>query len=84
MPFPRSTEPQFWEVDTTEPELKANLDHHHIVQIRDPIMSIISEYCLTCGDFTSVDKWLQFAEIGMLFSHFGGEGGLFLMIGRKG
>ncbi len=68
MPFPGSNEPKFWGVSSyEEPDLRVSLDHDYIIQIRDPIMSIISDYPLSCGEFTTVDKWLQFAESGMLY-----------------
>ncbi len=67
MLFPRSSEARIWEVDTEDPELKVRLDYDHIIQIRDPVMSTISDYRLCCGEFTTVDKWLHFAEIGMLY-----------------
>lgn len=67
MPFPRSIDQKIWEAGTNEPELKVSLDQDHIVQIRDPIMSIISDYRLSRGEFTAVDDWLHFAENGMLY-----------------
>jgi hypothetical protein len=67
MLFPGSSELKHWEAATDDPELKVNLDYDHIIQIRDPIMSIVSDYRLCLGKFTAIDKWLHYAKIGMLY-----------------
>lgn len=66
MPYPQvEGEPRFWKLVTDEPELEVGTDHPNLIQIRDPVMSTISDYRMSCGEFTSPEKWFRFAEEGM-------------------
>jgi hypothetical protein len=71
MPFPRSDEPPAPGIPPgaahDQPELSVNADYSHIIQIRHPVLSTISDYRLICGEFTTVERWVNFAELGMLY-----------------
>lgn len=65
MRFSRAAELERWGLPVDEPPLRVASDSRYLLQVRDPMMSTISDYRLSVGEPTTAEEWVQFAQVGV-------------------